>query len=442
MNKTKSCTRFSPLLSNYKFMAMKNLNVIFFTLLLLILALSSYAQVRRRAIREQEMHQPAYTAGQQRFKTLEPKVYDNFIEPDATVKVLDESGQIAVVPITGIKVKDKRQTIGYGSIIKSIDNETELKLKNKLSGTSVNVAEMKVLPELHLKTVTSDGQSYTYRVMFNSELPLRYDYKKLTFGSTISFILAEEPINPGSTALGEPMLLEVTSNSVRTITPKNINLSHLYTPSSNVELMDDQVQDSALIKIVTRLNPSGYETYIKVKPALQVTCARTSVQGLGIQEVPITVNYLGSNSDRSTKVSFQPERGTVTPGTIDLKYNETKTVMLRSEGIGETSVRAFSNGQECKTIVSFIFPWIFLLASLGGGLLGTLIKVMSTKARVTFKVKPFIYGMLIGLLGACTYYVLGLNLLHLEVSKLFNETAVFAFAVLCSLFGIRPEKER
>jgi hypothetical protein len=81
----------------------------------------------------------------------------------------------------------------------------------------------------------------------------------------------------------EPVKIEVNSDEVTFINPGSFEINHLSIPSSNVELIADNVNDSASIKVITVSNPSGYTTYLKVKPSLELSSNRNKMQGLGIQ---------------------------------------------------------------------------------------------------------------------------------------------------------------
>jgi uncharacterized membrane protein YjjP (DUF1212 family) len=84
----------------------------------------------------------------------------------------------------------------------------------------------------------------------------------------------------------------------------------------------------------------------------------------------------------------------------------------------------------------FAFPWFFLLASILGGLTGSLAKYYITvKGKKSWK-KPVIGGILIGFIGAIAYYSLGVNLLGISMSAGLNEIAVLALSALCAYFGI------
>lgn len=421
--------------------AMKKLTFVYLSLVWLIGALPVAGQRSTGSLHNTSVSAQAPRQPGPQLQRVSPTVRA-YLKPTQKLEVLQPDGSKELLRRDEIKVIDGRQTIRLGDAIGKLDERQVQRVAGKMDDSlaaTIDVTQLKILPELHFEKSMHDGASTTYRIAFASNVPLEFDAKKELFTGAISFLLVDESEGAGVTTLDKPVPLQITSNTIRTITPKNIELSHLFLPLSDVVLMERDVQDSALVKLVTNFNPNGYDVFVPVKPALQLSIDRKSIQGLGIQEVPVTIRYIGSASDKSRKVSFQAERGTITPSTLDLKFNEPATVMLRSEGIGTVSISAEDYTQRYEMTVAYTFPWMFLVAALGGGLFGALLTFL--KGGKKFSVKPFAYAALIGLLCAAAYYVLGLNLLDLKVSEAFNEVAVGTFSALGAFFGVNRKKE-
>lgn len=417
---------------------MKKLTYVYVLFVLLVCAFPVDGQRRRLESLNSTSVSAQVTPRQQgpQLQRVSPAVRE-YLGPKDKLQVLQPDGSKELLRRDEIKVIDGRQTIQLSDVIGRLDAKQIRMVAGKMDDSlaaAIDVSQLKIIPELHFEKSASDGTSKTYRIAFASNVPLEFDVEKGMFSGAISFLLVDETEGGGVTALDKPIPLQITSNAIRTITPKNIELSHLFLPLSDVALTERDVQDSALVKLVTNFNPSGYDVFVPVKPALQVSMERKSMQGLGIQEVPVTIRYIGSNSGKSRKISLQAERGTITPSTLDLKFNEPAIVMLRSEGIGAVSISAEDHTQKSQITVAYTFPWVFLVAALGGGLFGALLTFL--KGGKKFSVKPFVYAALIGLLCAAAYYVLGLNLLDLKVSEAYNEVAVGTFSALGAFFGV------
>lgn len=414
---------------------MKKLTYVYVLFVMLVYVLPAAGQ-RRRLESTSVATQVAPKQQGPQLQRVSPAVRE-YLKPKDKVAVLQPDGSKTMLQRDQIKVGEERQTIQFSDVIGRLDAKQVRQVVTHLDdslASAMDLRQLNVIPELHFETSSVDGTSRTYSIAFASNVPLEYDAQQQLFTGAIRFLLVDESDGGAVTALDKPIPLEVTSNAIRTITPKSLELSHLFLPLSDVVLTERDVQDSALVKLVTNFNPNGYDVFVPVKPALQISMERKSMQGLGIQEVPLTVRYIGSNSDKSRRVSLQAERGTITPSTLDLKFNESATVMLRSEGIGTVSISAEDNTQKREVTVAYTFPWVFLVAALGGGLFGALLTFL--KGRKKFSIRPFAYAALIGLLCAAAYYVLGLNLLELKVSEAYNEMAVGTFSALGAFFGV------
>jgi hypothetical protein len=297
-------------------------------------------------------------------------------------------------------------------------------------------------PELHVENrgVAEDASgNIVYQPVITSLSPLVYDHVENLFTSTLNFLLLSQDQSAGD--ISNPMQLELHSDVIDRIDPSRLQIGHLNLPSTSVLISASSVRDSVQIRIVTEANAEGYETYLKVEPALDLFTERKRLQGLGIQEIPIQVNWKGSSSTDSQVVNISSSQGTVTPTSVELTYNQPAIVHLRSEGLGNATITATSSDAQSNTLqISFIFPWLFILFSLAGGFLGGTAKYFTLKDKPKTFLATTIGSLSIGLIGALAYFVLGINLLSIEFSSTFNEFAVFGISALIAFFGIRKLK--
>ena len=380
-----------------------------------------------------------FTAASQATKTLKPSVYQNFIKSSARVKIqtieggkVRDTGSVALnnfaFPV------NKKKVVQYEDKISVIDRASYQKLK-ATSPLPYAAEDIKIIPELHIEPHPGQAEDIAYRIMFTLEQPLHYNDSLKKFIGQLGFLLMSESGN--NDPPGEPVSIEVLSNEVSSIKPESFKIDHLSIPSARVELIADQVNDSASVKVITASNPNGYITYLKVEPALEIFTDQTTLRGFGIQQVPVTARFVGSNSSDSAQVSFSSQKGSVTPNSVYVHYNKPATVYLRSEGIGNSKLSATSNTIKIYDLnFRYVFPWLFLLASILGGLLGSLAKYLLAVPDKKSSVKPIIGGILIGFIGAIAYYGLGVNLLGISLSAGLNELAVLALSALCAYFGI------
>lgn len=380
-----------------------------------------------------------FTAASQLTMKLKPDVYHNFIKTNSFVKRQTiEGGKVkdtGSAEINNLEIPvNKKQVIAYDNKISAIDNASYQKLK-AVSAVPFAAEDLKIIPELHVEAGEGQTESVAYRIVFTLQQPLHYVDSLKKFIARLGFLLISE--SGSINAPIEPIGIEVVSNEVTSINPESLKIGHLSLPSSNVELIADRVNDSAKVKVITASNPEGYSTYLKVKPVLEISTNAATLQGYGIQEIPVIVSFAGSNSSESVKVSLTAEKGTVTPNSVDVSYNNPATVYLRSEGTGNSKLSATSSvGNSNDLHFRYVFPWLFLLASILGGLTGSLAKYFLSVKEKDSPVKPIIGGILIGFIGAVAYYGLGVSLLGISLSAGLNALAVLALSALCAYFGI------
>ena len=366
------------------------------------------------------------------------QVQTQYIKPTDTLKVNYDAGHSGVATGNTVLNFQNIHSLQVSDTVKAVHKRDYAKFRKMLNIDDSAASTLKVIPELFVKEESTTGQNKLYSLIFLENSPLRYDFGKKSFIGQLSFFLIEESADPNNAraAIEEPVIMQIASPDVETIDPKEISVTKLYSPN-DIQLAADHVQDSAKIKIVTRSNTKGYDTYIKVRPVLEVTSDQKVLQGMGIQESYLTVRYIGSRSSRAVRVTLSASKGTLTPNTLDLKYNEPQIVTLRSTGIGGATITAHTASDDSTFSLRYIFPWVFLLASVGGGLIGAFAKHLSGESRKKITPKPIILGVLIGLLGAIAYYILGVNLLEFKMNETMNEFAVLGFSGLCAYLGIR-----
>jgi len=306
----------------------------------------------------------------------------------------------------------------------------------------INSQQIYSFPELHVENrggPDDNSGNIIYQPVITSLKPLVYNHQSGVYTSTLNFLLLSEGEASGN--ISNPMPLELHSDFLDNIQPSSLSINHLNLPSTSVDISARDVRDSVQIRIVTEANSDGYETYLNVEPALNLFTERRRLQGLGIQEIPIQVNWKGSSSDESKTVNISSSKGSVTPNSVELSYNSPAIVYLRSEGLGNASITATTSGTQSNTLqINYIFPWLFLLFSIAGGFLGGTAKYFTLKEKPKSFLATTAGSLSIGLLGALAYFVLGINLLNIEFSSTFNEFAVFGISALIAFFGIRKFK--
>jgi hypothetical protein len=375
-------------------------------------------------------------------RKVNPALFRNYIKPNSNVSVqtvADEKVRKSTTTnLNNIVVPDSgKSVVLYQNRITKLD-VASLKKYTSVTEGKLSSEDVKVIPEVHVESAT-DGEAITYRVLFTMKQPLSYDANSNSFAAKIGFLLMSDSDN--TVAVKEPVKIEVRSDEAKSIAPDKLAIDHLSIPSTDVDVVAENVTDSISVRVGTVSNPEGYVTFLKVKPVLQISTNRKALQGLGIEETEIDVRLKGYTSADSVKVVFIPEKGTITPSTVYVKYNEAVTVTLRSQGLGDSKITATTSNLNSNSLVfEFNFPWYFLLASLVGGLLGGFVKFLSSDKKKKSLQKIVIGGVLTGLIVAAAYYGLGISVIGIKISALVNEIAVFALSALGAIVGISLPK--
>jgi len=385
-------------------------------------------------------------SAQDRNRAINPRVLDVINRNQIELNVLQQDTSnlelLNNVDFRNLQLQPRQKTVlNLDRNISRVDSGTFTQVNPEILA-SFNTQEIFSFPELHVENrgAAEDASgNIVYQPVITSLRPLVYDHVENLFTSTLNFLLLSQDESAGD--ISNPMQLELHSDNIESIDPSRLQIGHLNLPSTSVHISASSVRDSVQIRIVTEANAEGYETYLKVEPALDLFTERKRLQGLGIQEIPIQVNWKGSSSTDSQVVNISSSQGTVTPTSVELTYNQPAIVQLRSEGLGNATITATSSDAQSNTLqINFIFPWLFILFSLAGGFLGGTAKYFTLKDKPKTFLATTIGSLSIGLIGALAYFVLGINLLSIEFSSTFNEFAVFGISALIAFFGIRKLK--
>lgn len=320
-------------------------------------------------------------------------------------------------------------------IIKVTEPEKE-KMERKFN-LNIPKNNLKIIPEYYVFSPNgSDEELIVTPVIINSK-PLTYNKEK-GYEAELNFIMYSESGNENGQKVKNPIHLEIKSPVLQP-DPEQLSIEHVNLPSTRVKVFAKSANDSVELRIITNSNiPEGYPYFLKVTPVLEISTNRHSMQGLGIQEIPISVQFKGSGNSKKEDVIVKSSNGIIDPSSFKLAYNEIKTVKLRSEGLDSINIQASTSSSEVAIQDSNIivihqkFPFVFLIFSLIGGLVGALIRFGFQRSK-EYPWKLFMAGILMGFLGAVIYYVLGISFFKVEMSSAMNEFAVLGFSALCSL---------
>jgi hypothetical protein len=186
------------------------------------------------------------------------------------------------------------------------------------------------------------------------------------------------------------------------------------------------VQNPA-VNIVSNLDPNPTELPLQLNPALVIS-SDSPIDGLGLATSTINVTALGLGQPKGV-VTFQKiaGNGSLTNRKVPLDVDGTVTTELRSEGLGGAAVSASMPGLvPVRTDVTFQFPYMTILASIVGGIVGGLIRVGTSGLLGSRAFQAVGIAVLVGILVFALYAV-GVNVL--PISPVVKTGAIWVFVV-------------
>lgn len=292
-----------------------------------------------------------------------------------------------------------------------------------------------LLPEKYITAGNSRNKPVIFNILVDTITPLKYDVTNKNYSGSLSIILLEDSADVSSQKkLKKSVQIEVTTGSGAVVNPSNIQIDHTNLPSTVIQITDNSMSNPLPVHIRTSSNPAGYRVHLNKEARLSIETPARSIQGLGIQTIPINISLQNYGGSDAVNVSVDVNKGSVSPNKIQLKKDSSSTVMLTSESIGEAILQVTANGiSSDQKSYKFSFPWIFLLFVIIGSFLGAWVKHLTNKGKKNF-VRTIGLGVLTGFVFAILYYVLGIELFSIKSKFLINEFAVLGISFLGALF--------
>jgi len=273
-----------------------------------------------------------------------------------------------------------------------------------------NLTDVYALPEKNTVKTAGQGKDLSYIILIIDSAPMKYDPGENFFRGKIRIlpVVMDDGTNPPSGQIPletpEDIIVSYGTESVP-LQIRNVNW-----PPLDVTVSEANPRDSLKIKVLTASKPLGYPINLRIEPAIMLSSTRATIQGLGIQTLPVHVSLKGVTSYRPVPLTVESSLGSLDEANMTLADDEPKSVMLRSEGLGRIDLRVINSNYVSNTIsIEAVFPWLFLILALAGGLI-----------------------------AAVAYWGLGIVLIGFSVeTRGLNEAMVFGFGLLAGYFGLK-----
>jgi hypothetical protein len=224
------------------------------------------------------------------------------------------------------------------------------------------------------------------------------------------------------------------------VAPTEVDIAHTNLPLQRIRVLARDATDSVRVHVVPGSELAGRDLWIPVEPSLAVRTEPSRIQGWGIQTAKVIARVVGASVVEPVTASASATRGALDTARIEIDESGAGEVRLRSAGIGPDTVEVFIAGiGRARQVVEVVFPWVFLVAALLGGVFGGIgaSAQRRKKGRASSWAMDAAKGAFAGLLAALAWYALGISLLQIDLGVArFNELAVFTLAALAAYFGI------
>jgi hypothetical protein len=296
-----------------------------------------------------------------------------------------------------------------------------------------------VLPTRYLATDAAAATTLVLRPIYVSGAPLAYVPAEHLFRGDL-LIGVEDSASPSvAVTLAKPIEFQFAGDA-DTLSPAALEVNHTNLPLDTVKVSATNPGDSVRVHIVPELDPNGIDIWLHVAPVLTFLEIPGQVEGLGLEDAVVVVGIVGTTIRDTALVTLTTTDGTFESSQVKLGPGGTTTAHLRSRGIGPVTLSAIAPGLDAVTgTVTFVFPWMFLIAALLGGTFGGTVKWLNGPTHTSSAwAATAVRGAAVGAIAAIVYYAIRVNLLPVTIDiQYLNEAAVFALALLAGLFGIK-----
>jgi hypothetical protein len=193
------------------------------------------------------------------------------------------------------------------------------------------------------------------------------------------------------------------------------------------------------LKVKASVDPDGVNLNLPVdRPMLRVTGNPPGIQGLGLEQMDVTVS--APNAGGRT-VTLNPTRGKLGKSTVTLDDSGIASTTLRSIGTGPVTITAVSDGltKGDSEGLEFLFPWRFVIAAISGGLIGALIGILQSRSRLP-GLKRILIRLAAGALAGtavAAFYTIGVNVTPIAPTATAGEALVFGLAIAGGFLGLK-----
>jgi hypothetical protein len=268
---------------------------------------------------------------------------------------------------------------------------------------------------------------------------LTYSKADDLFAGAIEVGVIDESKPSGSSQLPSPVTLAVLG-SADSFDPSALSIQHTSLPFTRVRLVAREPGDSVAVRIRTDFDTGSYPIRIPVeRPRIRLRATPSQINGFGLESADLLVLLGGPPSRDSVSVTLTASGGHLEEEQVWAHPGRAAKAVLWSRGLGNDSVTAETPDQHHDAVaLAFLFPWLFLVAIVLGGAVGSFIRqgYQAIKDRWP-PTRTFVREMIVGIAAGAFVaglQAVGVNLLQ-YAPKNYGEAAVGLLAALAAIIG-------
>ena len=236
-----------------------------------------------------------------------------------------------------------------------------------------------------------------------------------------------------------PVSLLVASEADE-VAPRQLTMDHTNLPFVEVAVGAQDPPDTVGFSLIAAGTSERASVRLPViRPRIELSLARSRIQGLGLETAAVTVRAVGLPSPEGRVVAVTSDFASVDPTKVVLDAQGTALTTVRSVSLGEAVINASSPPLAgARERIAFSWPFALLLASILGGIAGAALATVQRsglpKRRTLVKVA--VRGTLTGLI-VVALYAIGVNVLPIKPLATAGEVLAFAVAAVGGFVGLK-----
>jgi hypothetical protein len=311
----------------------------------------------------------------------------------------------------------------------------------RLTPTQVLVAELRdtshrFLPFLFLAADPHAARPLALRAYVEGG-PL--EFTGTAFRGSVALGLVDT-LQPGRTVtLPVPIWFHLSAGEGE-VHPADVPIRHTSLPPSAAVVTAATPGDSLRVLVQPALTLTPITTWLAVHRTLltlEPATARIAGFGLGRTELHVSLPTVAGAARRDVVLSAR--RGTPDPSIVSLAGGETGRSAIRSSGVGRDTITATSGTLRSPPLeLVYGWPFLFLAASLLGGIVGSVMDCEAIRRRGTpASRRAFVVSGVAAGIFAAVAIVIGLNVTGVDLPETSGEAVVFVVAALGTVLGLR-----